>query len=291
VCASRAWTDTHLQVWDQGYLDYPWLSTRTDLPIVSELPTEFEITAAGARQVVLVEAGAPGHTRFAELGWLSGIALGRQDVLGVIAAVDWNHPTGVDLVASHDAVVGVRINLTAVESQGGEDILSLAATFSAAAERDLAVDILCSAQQFGLLEAALARGRHGEVVIGHLGNPPLKEGVNSAAGAVWVAAMQGLAAVPRRSMKLSGGATDPRVRPAGVSFCRKALELFPPKSITLGTDWPVSSGAVTQKYGQNLNEVLDILGNDVGGDALSRNAQRIYARRTMRVAERSEQWR
>ena len=79
------------------------------------------------------------------------------------------------------------------------------------------------------------------------GKPPIGEGITSAAGRVWTAAIRRLASLPNVMVKLSGlpaEAPDTSYESRGYApWLREAVDAFGAARAMFGSDWPVCTVA------------------------------------------------
>ena len=105
----------------------------------------------------------------------------------------------------------------------------------------LTYDVLVRAPQLRLVPAFCARHDRHWLVLDHLGKPAIAGGRES--DAAWQAQLVRLAALPHVVCKLSGLVTEVGDRAVDATeICRyldTALELFGPRRLLFGSDWPV----------------------------------------------------
>jgi L-fuconolactonase len=253
--------DAHQHAWDQTRFDYPWLRSRNDLPITA-LPSRDQQVG-----VVLIEAGVRGDQVEAEAEWLGELARTHPEVLGVVAALDWQHPDPVTLSrwAKSDTIVGVRIEL---ESASDHNADALADAMRLANGAGLCVDVLCGFDALGLLERALEIAPEIRLVVDHLGGPPRREGFESDEAKRWARSMKLISTYQQTRVKVSGDIAfaapfqGTRVRD---SFVDGVLEAFGSARLMVGSDWPVSSSERTGVRGsQWFDFVAASLGDEWG---------------------------
>jgi L-fuconolactonase len=85
-------------------------------------------------------------------------------------------------------------------------------------------------------------------VLDHLGNPPLAEGLDSAAGRDWLRGIRALASRPAVVAKVSGAVAGDERR--GLPFTLAALDAFGPDRLLLGSDHPLTVRNNAEAYQQ-----------------------------------------
>ena len=235
--------DAHAHVWDASALPYPWLSAVPTLPRVARAERLIHETAAS--EYIFIEAGVDAGSENAEV---DGVA--RSDwpgLRGIVAAIDLR---AADLDSRLDAlrrtplVVGVRHNLQG-EPEGALTDPRLAEALHEVAARGLTFDACVRRQQLGELAALIESVPGLDVVIDHLGNPLVAEGISGEAGRIWSEQLRRLAQSPSTYVKVSGlSAAAPdaaTLRLHGPALVRAAVDAFGADRCMIGSDWPVST--------------------------------------------------
>jgi L-fuconolactonase len=232
--------DAHVHLWDPRTLDYPWLDglAALDRPF---LPDDY----AGAGRVVFVQADCAASQALDEARWVAG--LGWSALAGIVAGADLRSPgidAHLDALAGIGPVVGIR-HLLHGEPLSAFDDPALRRGLAVLSARGLTFDACVRHPQLGALEALLRAVPGVQVVLDHLGKPPVDEGIASEAGARWCAGIRSLASMPGLHVKLSGlpaESGDAAAYDANVDdFIRFGLDAFGPERSMLGSDWPVSA--------------------------------------------------
>jgi L-fuconolactonase len=235
--------DSHLHVWDPNLLSYPWLSTQTELnrPIGPPDPS------GSIAQAIFVEADCAKDQALHEVEWVHG--LDWPGLLGIIASARLEHGSSVeaDIAAKVERgpVVGIR-RLLQDEPAGFIEDRRFVEGLRATERAGLSFDATTRPNQLAELERAHRATPQLVVVLDHLGNPPVSDGLDSDRGKEWLATFNALAAHPNVYTKLSGPvmARGPR----GLSFELAALEAFGPDRVMVGSDHPLTISDRTDAY-------------------------------------------
>ena len=237
--------DSHLHFWDRATFDYPWLTDP-----VHPLPARYlpaDIDGRKPEAVVFVQADCLDSQGVAEAEWAAAHvrAIGADGAVVAFApAEDLRRlPGHLERLAAVAAVTGVRRLL----QDEPEDLLrspELAAGLRRIADAGLAFDACVRHHQLPALVVLRRAAPDGELVLDHLGKPPVRDGWGSDAAQRWYATIRVLAAEPRTTVKLSGLAPEAapgplleQVRP----FVLAALDVFGADRCMAGSDFPVSA--------------------------------------------------
>ncbi|MFL5778899.1 MAG: amidohydrolase family protein [Chloroflexota bacterium] len=239
--------DSHHHFWDRPD-DYAWMSDLTPIrrpfgpddlaPIVSRLEID---------RTILVQA----RGSLEETANLLAVAAGTTFVGGVVGWVDLTAPDVADTLdrlrqlPGGDRLVGIRHQ---VQDEEDPDWLLRSAVergIAAVGEAGLAYDLLVQPRE---LPAALETvGALPEVrfVIDHLAKPPIRDGEVQP----WAELMEPFGELENAWCKVSGMVTQAdweTWRPADlVPFVDEVLEVFGPRRLMFGSDWPVCLLAAT----------------------------------------------
>lgn len=268
------WIDTHVHVWDQNRVAYPWMTNTAATSTVASIPSPEQLSAAAVSGVILVEAGAQDFE--AEVRYLR-VEATNPAVLGIVVGCDWRRPqTLAGLLADRSSLAGVRVNLLNAKSSTASDAKLLAVVLQRARDAGLTVDVLTEGGGLELLRAALESSQHGQVVIDHMGRPPISAGIESPEGRAWLVAISALAAIPAVNLKLSGVPSLAQRTADALPFWSAAVSEFSPRSLLLGSDWPMAAAKGRHGYGDWVSTMSDAL--PVAFDVRLRlsNARRIY---------------
>lgn len=234
--------DAHVHIWEPQRFEYPWLAAHPSLRTSMTL-AEYR---GPAGDIVLVEAGCARHQAVAEARWLGEVASDWPGAAGVVAGGDLRDArVEAHLDALHDVpfLVGIRHNLQAESCRQLTD-RSLLRGLRLLAERGLVFDACIRAEQLGPLISLLGALPDLAVVVDHLGNPPLREGLMSPEGQRWANGMRVLAAMPRVFVKLSGlspAGGFPAYQARAGEYLRWIIDGYGPERVLWGSDWPVSA--------------------------------------------------
>ena len=237
--------DSHAHIWDPRRFDYPWLAglEALDRPM---LPTDIDRAGGRVTGMVFVQADCAPRSAIDEARWVDGLEW--SELAGIVAGADLHDLVGLaahlDALATIPRVVGVRHLL-----QGEPDDFLTSAVLhdglAAIAERGLTFDACVRHEQLPLLVALLADVPALQVVVDHLGKPPVDDGIDSEPGRRWAAAIDELAALDSVTIKVSGLAPEARDARSldrnAAGFIRHALGAFGGHRSMIGSDWPVSA--------------------------------------------------
>jgi len=231
--------DAHQHFWQLARADYGWLTPALG-PIYRDYgPADLAPLLArhALDRTILVQA-APTE---AETRFLLGIAARTPFVAGVVGWADFDAPDiarRIDLLASHDRLVGLRPMVQDIEDDDWLAKPSLAPAFAAMRKHGLVFDALLLPRHIPAALAMLAREPELPVVIDHAAKPDLVAGDLAA----WRTGITALAAHPNTVCKLSGlvteaaaGWTVETVRPVAEHL----ISSFGPQRLIFGSDWPV----------------------------------------------------
>ena len=274
--------DAHHHFWTPNRHDYYWMTGAELSPIrQSFAPADLRplLVEAGVDYSVLVET----VPSVAETREFLEIAAATRFVAGVVGWVDLTDPAVGDTLAALQArddgkwLVGIRHQVH--DEKDPEWLLRPDVQRGLAAVRDagLAYDLLVRPRE---LPAALATARafpDMRFVIDHIAKPPIASGNMES----WAALMEPFRNLAHVSCKLSGMITEAGwtdwtpddLRP----FVARTLDVFGPKRVMYGSDWPVcllagSYGAVKTA----LEEALPPLSTEEWAKVFGGNAIGFY---------------
>jgi len=232
--------DAHQHYWAIERGDYGWITP--DLPALYRdlLPRDLKPLLAehGIDGTIVVQA-AP---TLAETDYILGLAEEDDTILGVVGWLDLhdpNHRKHYARFARHPKFVGFRIMIQ--EMPDANRILEPAfvEALRSYADEDVPVDLLVLARQLEPLARLLELVPNLRGVVDHLAKPSISEGLMEP----WLTEMARIAARPRIYCKLSGMVTEADRQSWRyedfVPYVRGAIELFGPKRVLFGSDWPV----------------------------------------------------
>lgn len=270
--------DSHLHVWDLSVGEYAWLGPRDGELYASFSPegAHGELESAGVGAAVLVQAEDSAR----DTAYLLDVADRFGFVAGVVGWVRLDDPATAEAqlneYGGHRAFRGVR---HLVHDDPRDDFLDLPEvrrSLGLLAGRGLPLDIPDAwprhlSRVAGLADELPDLG----VVIDHLGKPP--RGSDDLDR--WRAALREVARRPNTVAKLSGlqSAGQPFSREALQPVWEVALDLFGPRRLMYGGDWPM-----TVPYGgyaptwRVLSELVGQLSEDERRRVLGDTARRVY---------------
>jgi L-fuconolactonase len=270
--------DSHVHVWDAARADYPWLrglpqlARRYDLDEIAE-----EHAAAGVRQVVLVQAA----DNLSDTEHMLDVARRTPRVAGVVAWVPLVRPERVRSCLDSWAgrrVVGVRHLIHRDEDPNLLADRRIDRSMQLLARRGLTFDVCAETTHLLGLVPQLAE-RHPDLclVVDHLAKPPIRE----RGWQPWARLLADAAAAPNVVVKLSGlntAAADGAGPRDYQPYVDHALEVFGPRRMMFGGDWPFALLAA-DSYRQIVEPLLACL-HGLDGEArdavLAGTARRVY---------------
>ena len=243
-CERMTAVDTHVHIWDPRLLDYPWLrgAGALDAPF---LPADYP--SASAERVVFVQADCAPPQALDEARWVAGLAPEWPQLAGIVAGADLRSAEleqHLDSLGEIGLVVGVR-HLLQGEAIERLSEPALRRGLGALAARGLTFDACIQHPQLGALIDLLDEVPALQVVLDHLGKPPVEEGIAGDAGRQWSNGIRRLAEREGTFVKLSGLPAETADRSAyeahAADFLAVALDAFGPERAMIGSDWPVSA--------------------------------------------------
>ncbi|NRQ35558.1 amidohydrolase family protein [Nonomuraea sp. NN258] len=269
--------DAHQHFWNLETVDYPWLTP--DLGILHRTygPEDLmpELAAAGVDRTVLVQAA----DSLAETDAMLALADAHDFIAGVVGWVPLDRPEEaahqITKYRKHPKFVGVRhlihdepdpdwlVQDTVLESLG-----LLAAT-------GLTLDVVSRLPRHLDHVVTLAE-RHPtlKIVIDHLSKPGIRDG----RWEPWASGLARAAALPTVHAKVSGLVTEADhdrwtvadLRP----YVEHAIEVFGPRRLMYGSDWPVALPAAG--YQQVWAAARELLGETDRDQVFGGTAGRFY---------------
>ncbi|MGA0569024.1 amidohydrolase family protein [Rathayibacter sp. KR2-224] len=252
--------DAHVHVWNPARLSYPWLRgfERLDRPF---LPNDIDRAGGATTRHVFVQAGCRVEQASEEVRWVTGMTDAWPELAAIVADADLRSGSGLE---SHlDALVALgerdarlrRVRVAGIRhllQDEPDELLNDSGSTSALldglrvlAERAMTFDVCVRHRQLDTVIDVLERVPELNVVLDHLGKPPVDDGIHSTAGHAWARAIDRLALLPRAHVKLSGLAAEASSSQAlddhAHEFLAHALRAFAPQRSMIGSDWPVSA--------------------------------------------------
>jgi L-fuconolactonase len=270
--------DSHVHVWDADRVDYPWLAEVPQLARRYDLgDVEDELTAAGIRQTVLVQAAdSIGDTEL-----MLATAAANPSVAGIVAWVPIDDAQAADACLARwraAPIVGAR---HLVHRHPDPDLLThprVADVLDLLADRQLVFDVCAESETLLRLVPLLAE-RHPNLVlvVDHLAKPPIRQ----RGWEPWASLLADAASAPNVMVKLSG--LNTAAAPGDTSaelqrYVDHALDVFGPDRMMYGGDWPFALLAATSytQIWSDLRGCLDQLDPPAVRAVLATTARRVY---------------
>jgi L-fuconolactonase len=262
--------DAHQHYWQVGKFDYPWMTSDLGVLYRDYLPSEPQ---SGVDQIVVVQAS----NSVAESRWLLSLADENSFIAGVVGWVGLKSPNveeQLDELTAHPKLKGVR---HLVESEPADDWLVQPAVISGLrrlAQYGLTYDLLIHSRHLRHARTVAESCPELSLVIDHLAKPRIAEhGFDE-----WARDFKPLAEYPNMHCKLSGLVTEANwsswttddLRP----YVEYALELFGPRRLMFGSDYPVCLLAAS--YGRVLESLQEIIGDQHSDLIFAENARNFY---------------
>ncbi|MBS1882053.1 MAG: amidohydrolase family protein [Actinobacteria bacterium] len=272
--------DSHHHLWDPALRRYAWMDSSDCEPLRRRFDLaglKSAITATPVKRTILVQATAAiEETR--ELLELAGSSEGL-----VAGVVGWIDLTGDVEGQLEELRAGPGGGLLVGVRHQAEDELDprwlvrpdVLRGLEAVAERGLVFDLLVRPPQLPAAVAVTAAMPGLQFVLDHGGKPPIASGATAA----WRRQVEQLAAGTNVFAKLSGLVTEAdagRIR-AVLPYARELLEIFGPRRLMFGSDWPVCT--LVASYRQTLDLALESLEGLASEDleaVLCGTASRVY---------------
>ncbi|WP_407571522.1 amidohydrolase family protein [Deinococcus altitudinis] len=270
-------TDAHLHFWSPARIDYFWLgphfpSLDREIGLDELEPQRLE---AGVSRGVFVQASHDPR----ELSWVLNELARFPWVCGVVG---WLNLTSPDLKEQARTFMrdprfkGVRHLTHDIPDQGWLGRDDVAAGLDTLSELGLSLDLVLRPEQLGLATEVVRQHPELNVVLDHLGNPPLASGDLSA----WAPDVSALAALPNVSAKVSGlltGLAPGQDEALLKEAVRTAFGCFGPGRLMFGGDWPVATQAASYEATlDTLARTLPPLSADETRAFWAGTARRVY---------------
>jgi L-fuconolactonase len=232
--------DSHQHFWQVGRFDYPWMSPEVQVLCRDYLPPALApmLERNEVKKTILVQAS----NSLEETRWLLKLAEQNSFIAGVVGWVDLTADGFVDQLdefTGHPKFKGVR---HLVESEPRDDWLTQAVVLEnlrMMADRGLTYDLLVHPRHLKQALKVAAGCPELRLVVDHLAKPPIARGEIDE----WSRGLRELGSQPNVSCKLSGLVTEAdwtRWRVEDLQpYVDLALEVFGPRRMMFGSDWPV----------------------------------------------------
>lgn len=247
--------DSHIHLWDQTVLRYPWLESEAELgrPF---LPADLH-ASGGPPEWVMVQAAAQTDDELAELRWIASLASSDPALVGMVVHAPVENGSAVrglvERLADMRLAVGIR-RLIQDEGAGFALTPGFIEGVRVVGAAGLPFDICVRAAERADVAQLVDACPDVSFVLDHLAKPAIADGEWEP----WVSQLAELAQRPNLTCKLSGstseagrGWRESAVRP----YLMQALETFGPNRCMFGSDWPVAS--VTTEYRRWFDLVSD----------------------------------
>jgi L-fuconolactonase len=267
--------DSHQHFWTA---DYAWLAH----PSLEAIRRDYDLSdlrplmaSAGVDRTVLVEGGRCAN---AETRAFLALAVSAPEIAGVVGWASLASPSLFSDISGFRADVGGSLLVGIRDQVQGEDDTFLDRAdvregLAAVAAAGLVNELVVRASQLPSVTRAVASLPSSTFVLDHLGKPPIAAG----GLAEWRALIEPVAALPNVVAKVSGlvaEASWSSWKPSDLApYVEVAVELFGPRRLMWGSDWPVLEVAAT--YSQVKEVMTDLLGG-VDPDVFGGTAIRTY---------------
>jgi L-fuconolactonase len=230
--------DAHVHYWSVARGDYAWMTP--DLPICRDfLPADGKplFDAAGVDGIVLVQAA----DTEAETHFMLTLAETDPRVRGVVGWIDMeghDAPDRLAKLAENKRLRGIRPMWQDIAADDWFLHPQQDAAYRAVVELGLVFDALARVRHLPLLPRLVERHPDLNLVIDHAAKPEIAAGHFAA----WRADMAVMAGFPQVFCKFSGLVTEAAPGApidAIAPYAEALLELFGPRRLIFGSDWPV----------------------------------------------------
>jgi L-fuconolactonase len=274
--------DTHAHFWDPERIDYPWF---VNVPTISSAHTPATLYAEAApyepEKIVFVEADCDRSQAMDETAWVDSLIVNEPRVAGIVAhaTMDAGDETTamIEKLATRPHVHGVR-HLTQNES---DPEYCARREFIAGVRQlpshNLSFDICCFHFQLPSVIELIRNCPDTSFILDHAGKPDIRTGALDP----WREHMTTVAGFPNVVCKFSGMITEAdhekwRTEDL-VPYANHLIEVFGPKRMMFGSDWPVAklAGAYV-RWLETAQCLLAGLSADDQDAIFRENARRVY---------------
>lgn len=270
--------DSHQHFWQVGHFDYPWMKPDVEVLYRDYLPPQLEpiLKECGVARTVLVQAS----NSLAETYWLLSLAERHPFIAGVVGWIDLTDPEmeqEVNILTANAKFKGVR---HLVESEPADDWLvqsSVLRGLKVLEKHRVSYDLLVHTRHLKHVKTVTEACPSLPLMIDHLAKPPIASGEISE----WAKELKQMASYPNVSCKLSGLVTEAKHASWTTEdlrfYVEQALEIFGPKRMMFGSDWPVC--LLASSYDRVLESFQSLLGEldeDDRNRIFGENANRFY---------------
>jgi L-fuconolactonase len=232
--------DAHQHYWSMDRDDYGWITPELPMLYRDFLPDDLSVHLAGQNinGTIVVQAAAT----LAETEYILGLADRSDSIVGVVGWLNLHDPAYKQHLADflqNPKFVGIRLMIQ--EMKDANEVLDsdLIEAIRYLASLELPVDLLLTSKQLPAVIRLLELVPDLRGVIDHIAKPQIADGHLEP----WKSQLAQIAANPRIYCKLSGMVTEAdhqRWRTDDLKpYIQHAIEIFGPKRIMFGSDWPV----------------------------------------------------
>ena len=232
--------DAHQHYWDIARGDLGWLSP--DVPVLyrSYLPDDLKPELAKYRidGTIVVQA----ERSHEETDYLLALSDNEPSIAGVVGWLDLHDPDWerhYERFRRHPKFVGFRVMIQEMADPAEVLKPNVIEALARMEELDQPVDLLMRSPQLPAVLELMEKVPNLRGVINHIAKPPIKDGILEP----WAEQMRVLAGYPKLYCKLSGMITEAdhrRWEPEQlIPYIRHVTELFGPRRVMFGSDWPV----------------------------------------------------
>lgn len=271
--------DAHQHYWCIARGDYGWITPDITVLYRDFLPVDLEpsLIKHELNGSIVVQA-AP---TLEETEFLLELADKTESILGVVGWLDLfdpAHQQHYDRFHQHPKFLGFRIMIQEMSDSSCILDSKFVTALQGYADRNVPVDLLVLSDQLDHTVQLLHQVPNLRGVIDHIAKPKVKEGEMDN----WLRAMQEIARMPNMYCKLSGIVTEGDHSKWKVDdfkpYIHSVLQLFGPKRVMFGSDWPVCLMAA------EYDEVIQLLqesiptqwGEQERANLFGRNAKEFY---------------
>ncbi len=242
--------DAHQHLWDPGRRRYPFLKDPALAPIRRRYAVDDlrAVTDGRVSGTVLVQTVGD---RAETAEFLATAAAGGGLIRGVVGWVDLAAPDVAEQIdelragPGGDRLVGIRHQVQDEPGRGWLERAEVRRGIRAVGAAGLAYDLLVLTPQLDEAREVVEALPDVRFVLDHLAKPPIAAGEWEP----WAGGIAALAALPNVTAKLSGLVTEADWGDWDASrigrYAGHALELFGPRRLMYGSDWPVCTLAGT----------------------------------------------
>jgi L-fuconolactonase len=243
--------DAHQHFWNLEKLAYPWLSPDATVLYRNFTPADLapELAACGIDGTVFVQAT---HAEV-EIDWVFELARENPFIKGVVGWLDITAPDLGEKLAAYRAkgpLCGIRHQVHDEPDPRWLLRPDVIDGLKLLAKQDVTFDLLLRPVHLPFIPELLRAVPDGHWVIDHISKPEIKDGKIEP----WFQDLRRVAEFPNVYCKISGMITEAdhanwtieNIRP----YFERVLEMFGPKRLLYGSDWPVCllAGSYRQVY-------------------------------------------